>query len=164
MTTQRDLETAAEVSLTICSKCGWYDGFNHAERCRPEHGRAAQQLIAAVPDVRSGQLGYGDGHVIFEIVGTDFTVVFQRRQNAFSLRDVSLRDDLSVEESAALVRALKGWVEDIGNKRIDAHEARKREMTHHISCSTTDTPKRTEDWSLVNCPTCLRSDKNPANQ
>jgi hypothetical protein len=40
---------------------------------------------------------------------------------------------------------------------ISAFEARKREMTHHSSCTTDAVPKRTADWKLVNCPTCLRS-------
>lgn len=163
MTTQRDLETAAEVSLKICDKCGWYDGFGHAERCNPEHGRAAAQLIASVPDVRAGQLGYGEGHVVFDL-DRDFSVLFERRRHAFALRNIHLIDDLSVEESAALVRALKAWMDDIGSNRMSAFEARKSEMVHHTSCATEDAPKRTDDWSLVDCPTCLSSDKNPFNQ
>lgn len=163
MTTKRDLETAAEVSLKICPKCGWYDGFGHAERCNPERGRAAAQLIAAVPDVRAGQLGYGDGHVVFDL-DRDFSVLFERGRRAFTLRNIHLLDDLNVEEAAALVHALKGWMDDMADKRMSAFEARKREMTHHTSCATEDAPKRTDDWSLVDCPTCLESDKNPSNQ
>ena len=163
MTTQRDLDTAAEVSLEICGKCGWYDGFNHAERCNPEKGRAAAKLIAAVPDVRSGQLGYGNGHVVFDL-DSDFSVVFERRQHAFALRSIHLIEDLSVEESAAFVRALQTWMDGIGSDRMSAFEARKSAMVHHTSCCTEDTPKRTGDWSLVDCPTCLRSDNNPANK
>ena len=163
MTTKRDLKTAAEVSLKICAKCGWYDGFGHADRCNPEHGQAAAQLIAAVPDVRSGQLGYGEGHVVFDL-DSDFSVVFERGKRAFSLRNIHLLEDLSVEEAAALVRALKAWMDGIASDRMSAFEARKREMVHHTSCCTEDTPKRTGDWSRVDCPTCLRSDKNPSNQ
>lgn len=116
MTTQRDLATAAEVSLKICDKCGWYAGYNHAERCDPAAGRAASRLIDAVPDVAAGQLGYGDGHVVFDL-SDDFSVVFKRGQRTFSLRDVHLLDNLSIDESAALVRALKGWADDIKAKR-----------------------------------------------
>ena len=163
MTTQRDLDTAAEVSLTICAKCGWYDGFGHTERCNPEHGRSAAKLIAAVPDVRAGQLGYGDGNVVFDL-DSDFSIVFERQKHAFALRDIQLLEDLSVDEAAALVRALKAWMDGIGSDRMSAFEERKRAMVHHTSCATEDTPKRTEDWSLVDCPTCLRSDNNPANR
>ena len=116
MTTQRDLETAAEVSLKICTKCGWYDSFGHADRCKPEHGRDAAQLIAAVPGVRSGQLGYGDGHVIFNL-DNDFTLVFQRGYRAFLLRDIHLRGDLSADEAASLVLALKVWMDNLADRR-----------------------------------------------
>jgi len=163
MATQRDLDTAAEVSLKICAKCGWYDGFNHTDECNPQNGRSAAQLIAAVPGVRSGQLGYGDGHVVFDLAD-DFTVVFRLRQGAFAFDNIHLLDGLSVEEAAAFVHALKGWMDAIANKRISDYEARKRERVHHVSCSTNDAPKRTDDWSLVDCPSCLRSEKNPANQ
>ena len=112
MTTQRDLETAAEVSLKICDACGWYAGYNHAERCDPARGRAAAHLIESVPDVRSGQLGYGDGCIVFEL-SDNFSIVFERGPRAFSLRDVHLLKNLSVDESAALVRAIKSWLDDI---------------------------------------------------
>jgi len=160
MTTKRDLDTAAEVSLKICGKCGWYDTFGHAAECNPERGRFAAQLIASVPDVRSGQLGYGEGHVVFDL-DKGFTIVFRRGRHAFMLDHIHLLEDLNVDESAALVRALKSWMDGIADKRISAFEARKREMTHHTSCATHDAPKRTDDWTLVDCPTCLRSNKAP---
>ena len=116
MTTQRDLETAAEVSLKICDKCGWYAGYNHAERCDPARGRAAGRLIGSVPDVRSGQLGYGDGCIVFDL-SDDFSIVLERGQRAFSLCSVHLLNNLSVDEAAALVRALKGWLDDITTRR-----------------------------------------------
>ena len=52
---------------------------------------------------------------------------------------------------------------DAVDEAIAAFEARKSERTHHSSCTTEAAPKRTDDWSLVNCPTCLRSENNPAN-
>jgi hypothetical protein len=52
---------------------------------------------------------------------------------------------------------------DVVDDAISAFESRKREMTHHVSCVTKDTSKVTDDWTLVDCPTCLRSDVNPAN-
>lgn len=52
---------------------------------------------------------------------------------------------------------------DVVDDAISAFETRKREMTHHSSCTTAETPKRADDWSLVDCPTCLRSENNPAN-
>lgn len=51
---------------------------------------------------------------------------------------------------------------DAVDDAISAFEARKREMIHHTSCTTEEAPKRTDDWSLVNCPTCLEN--NPANR
>lgn len=51
---------------------------------------------------------------------------------------------------------------DVTDDAISAFEARKREMTHHSSCATAEAPKRTDDWNLVDCPTCLRSENNPA--
>jgi len=122
MTTQRDLATAAEVSLKICDKCGWYAIYGHAERCDPASGNTAQRLIDAVPDVAAGQLGYGDGHVVFDL-SDDFSIVFERgprrAPGAFSLHHVHLLDSLSIDESAALVRALKVWADDITAKRKD---------------------------------------------
>lgn len=53
---------------------------------------------------------------------------------------------------------------DRADDAIAAFEARKREMVqmvHHASCTPTDAPKLTDDWSLVDCPICLRSDNNP---
>jgi hypothetical protein len=52
-------------------------------------------------------------------------------------------------------------IPDDVDEAITAFEARKREMTHHASCTTDDTPKRTDDWSLVDCPTCLSSKGRP---
>ncbi len=116
MTTQRDLDTAAEVSLKICDKCGWYDGYLHATRCDPASGKAAARLIGAVPDVAAGQLGYGDGHVVFDL-SDDFSVLFDCSPRTFSLRSVHHLGRLSVDEAAALVRALKDWADDIEAKR-----------------------------------------------
>jgi hypothetical protein len=116
MTTQRDLATAAEVSLKICDKCGWYDGYSHATRCDPAAGRAASCLINAVPDMAAGQLGYGDGHVVFDL-SPDFSVLFECGPRAFTLRDVHRLGTLSVDEAAALVRALREWADDIARKR-----------------------------------------------
>lgn len=108
MTTQRDLDVAAKAALPICAECGWYAGYNHAERCNPVAGRAAASLIAAVPDVASGQLGYGDGCVVFDL-SDNCSVLFERDRRGFSLRCVHLLDNLSVGEAATLVRAIKEW-------------------------------------------------------
>lgn len=113
MTTPRDLETAAEVSLPICDRCGWYSGHRHAERCDPAQGRLARKLIDQVPDVRSGQLGYGDDKVVFEI-SADLVILFtvDRGKRPFALSDVTSFKGLSVEASAGLVRALQRWAEE----------------------------------------------------
>lgn len=55
-------------------------------------------------------------------------------------------------------------VPDAVDAAISEFEARKMlAMTHHSSCTTNYAPKRTDDWSIVDCPTCLRNEKNPAN-
>lgn len=125
VTTRRDLDFAASVSMEICAACGWLVLLNHAERCDPERGRAAARLISGVvetvPDVRAGQLGYGPARVVFD-VSDDFSVVFEpvvleSGRHAFSVRDFDLLDRLSTEESAALVVALRGWFEVVEAKR-----------------------------------------------
>ncbi len=52
---------------------------------------------------------------------------------------------------------------DALDQAITDFETRKLEQTHHVSCTTEAVPKRTEDWALVNCPTCLRSKNNPTS-
>lgn len=117
MTTQRDLDIAAEVSLKICEKCGWYTLLNHAEKCNPKNGQVATRLIESVPDIRAGKLGYGDGHVIFDLTD-DFHVVFDNaRCGKFQLQSVHLIDNLTVDESAALIKVLKGWLDDTTSRR-----------------------------------------------
>lgn len=127
MTTQRDLDTAAEVPLDICAKCGWYTGFSHDKHCDPVRGARAQRLIAAVPEVRAGQLGYGEDGVVFDL-HDDLTVLFRvapsgSNGRAFDLRDVTLFGSLNTAEAAALVRAIKTWSDDVIEKRRDATAA-----------------------------------------
>lgn len=111
MTTQRDLDTAAEVSLTICDACGWHALMDHRDRCRPDLGRSATHLIEAVPDARAGKLGYGDQQVVFDLTKR-FSVRFDvNAAGSFTLRDVYLLDDLSHDDAAALVRVLKDWMD-----------------------------------------------------
>jgi hypothetical protein len=126
MTTQRDLDVAADANrqrndMRICDKCGWYVLINHADRCDPALGRMAQRLIASVPDVRSGQLGYGDGQVVFDLAD-DFSVRFEVRRagthgRAFSLCDVHRLGSLTVAEAADLGRAIKTWADAVAAKR-----------------------------------------------
>lgn len=126
MTTQRDLDVAADANrgcndMRICERCGWYALMNHAERCDPTRGRLAQQLIASVPAVRSGQLGYGDGRVVFDL-DEDFAVLFEvshtdPSKRAFSLREVHRLGSLDVDEAADFVRAIKAWADQISEKR-----------------------------------------------
>ena len=120
MSTDRDLKTAAEVNLPICKRCGWYAGFTHEERCRPEEGAIADELIAAIPSIPSGKLGYGDGCVVFEIE-PDFALVFRDprpRTRTISFDHIHLLDDLSVAEAAELVRALSDWRAGVLSARI----------------------------------------------
>jgi hypothetical protein len=132
MTTQRDLDTAAEVSLKICPACGWYDTLGHAEHCDPERGRAATQLIEAVPDVRAGKLGYGDRQLVFDLA-EDFTVRFEVRhvspvslEHRFSLEDIHFLERLSGDEAASLVRALQRWRDEISARRSSDPSAADR--------------------------------------
>lgn len=118
MPSQRDLDTAAEFSLRICDKCGWYDGFRHAERCNPLRGRAAARLIKSLPEVRAGQLGYGESCVVFDL-SNDVSVIFECADRAFSLRDIHLSGDLNHAQAADLVRALKAWLDTTAAPRKD---------------------------------------------
>jgi hypothetical protein len=111
MTTDRDRIIADNSGLPICTKCGWYDAFDHAQRCQPDRGALAARLIEAAPEIRAGQLGYGDACVIFDLTD-DFAVVLRNNgPSTFALSRVHLLDDLSVEEAAALVRSLKAWMD-----------------------------------------------------
>lgn len=118
MTTQRDLDNAARVQLNICDKCGWYATHYHAERCNPARGQIAVNLIAAVPDVVAGQLGYGDNCVAFELT-PDTTVVFEAGagKRPFLIRHVWLHGGLSLDDAATLVRALETWADGVAAKR-----------------------------------------------
>lgn len=89
--TERDKQTAAETAtarqpaLEICPKCGWYEHTDLSPRqCDPEAGALADQLIASMPHIRSGKLGYGQNHVVFEI-DEDTSIVFEISNNVFSL-------------------------------------------------------------------------------
>lgn len=124
MTTQHDLDFAASSKLAICPACGWNLTYGHADRCDSQRGSVARKLIAAVPEVKSGQLGYGDGRMVFEIepsVGNncaDFAITFNVERNYLSLNDVSLFGRLSVDDAASLVRVLKRWSDEIKAKAI----------------------------------------------
>lgn len=108
MTTERDKRVASDVSLDVCDACGWYR-LESGHRCRPAEGVLANDLIALVPGVDAGKLGYGDGQVMFDI-GEDFTVRFEvHKDGTFTLRDVHLLDSLTTKQAAMLVLMLKGW-------------------------------------------------------
>lgn len=129
MTTPRDLDVLAEArrahdDMRICAKCGWYALMNHRENCDPDRGLRAQRLIAAVPEVRSGQLGCGYGGVIFDLTD-DLFVHFEvksapRTDHAFSLSAVFCLEALTTSEAADLVLAIKGWAEAVAAKRAEA--------------------------------------------
>jgi len=110
--TARDNDTAAKVKLKICQKCGWYEhGIGQAEQCDSNLGQRASDLIAAVPEVRrAGKLGYGFGHVVFEIA-RHFNIRFRVGKRNFNLAEVFLLDDLQPNEAADLVKLLHSWNE-----------------------------------------------------
>jgi len=120
--TERDKQTAAEVNLGICPKCGWYgstlpnDGIfsaTHFNRCNPEAGKHASALIEALPDIESGKLGYGDGLVVFDL-DENFNVRFSVDSfGAFSLEEVFLLKDMNAAAAESLVRALQAWKQTI---------------------------------------------------
>lgn len=106
--------------LKVCPKCGWHMLMNHEERCEPRAGKRASALAEALPEIPSTKLGYGDGMVTFEPaenasrdlqpLHVHFEVSDRENEpRPFSLREVSLLDDLSQEEAASLVRAVVEW-------------------------------------------------------
>ena len=122
MTTQRDLDVAADANrkndMPVCDQCGWYALMGHGNRCNPEAGRMAKRLIESVPDVRSGQLGYGAGKVVFDL-SDGLSVIFGvvHGGQSFSLHGVDLIELLTVDEAADLVRAIKKWTDEVAAKR-----------------------------------------------
>lgn len=102
--------------IKACDKCGWADhGRYNPGQCDPERGRAAKELIAALPDAESTQLGYGFGQLVIgrNIDEHDFSVWFAvAADGSFQWRDVTcFRHDLTKEDAADLVRTLLAWRE-----------------------------------------------------
>ena len=95
--------------LEVCLKCGWYDSYGHKDHCKPLSGKTAKQLCAAIPDVPSTQLGYGEGNVAFA-PDENFHIRFRvHRSKAIGLGAVWLFSDLTQADAVDLVQTLVAW-------------------------------------------------------
>lgn len=73
--------------------------------------------------MESGQLGYGDERVVFDLAN-DFSMLFEVNHadvhgRAFSLRDVHRLGSLTVSEVAEFVRAVKTWHDAVIRRRAE---------------------------------------------
>jgi len=104
---------AREKPLEVCPKCGWYAHGPYASPtdCDAAAGDAASTLQAAVPEVPSTKLGYGQGVVAFEI-DDELHVRLRtcsRVYSDFHLDAVWLLADLSHDDAVDLVRTIAAW-------------------------------------------------------
>lgn len=121
--TKRDKETAAETGtrsrppLEICPKCGWYEHEILRSECDPKRGEAASRLIAALPEIRSGKLGFGFGRVVFEI-DDNTHVVFEVLVDGFSIETggVWCLHTFRHEDAKKLVLAIADIVKGLDTK------------------------------------------------
>src|SRR5690242_20538099 len=92
--------------LKVCEKCGWYDGFRHAEVCSPAQGRGARALAKLVK-VQMKQLGYGHGKVTFEFHEDMFLHVDVAKNGlTFTVRGLFCLGAFSKEDVAELINAM----------------------------------------------------------
>ena len=97
----------------ICERCGWYASRFAHNNCNPVAGRIANALAAQVPEIDSTKLGYGEGKLTFEIA-EGLNVSFRIRgiePYAIAFEDLHCLGDLSIEQAARLVRAIKEIVQ-----------------------------------------------------
>lgn len=97
----------------VCVACGWYDSYNHAERCRPVLGAAATHLQREEGG-DSTKLGYGDERVSFQIssdfvVGLDVNPAPTTRSASYSWRYLHCLHRLSHDQAIDLVHTLRAW-------------------------------------------------------
>lgn len=104
----------ADHEIKACDKCGWADHgrrFNPGQ-CDPERGASAKDLIAALPDVESTQLGYGFGQIVIgrNIDDHDFSIKLQVNERSFQWNGITcFKHDLSQDDAIDLVRTLLAW-------------------------------------------------------
>lgn len=113
----KDYSKAFE-GLKVCPTCGWHERpYSQAHRDCHIPGQHASALLAALPGVQATLLGFGFGAAVLALYGDDrMNVRFnvnhdtrRRRPKPFSLREVYLLDNLSVDEAASLVNAITDW-------------------------------------------------------
>ena len=92
--------------MTICPKCGWYDGLTHARECSKKKGEAADRLMQAVNTIESTKLGYGFGNIAF-VFDKDHTLTLQVHDNGtFNVLHLHWLGDLSQGGAKALIVTL----------------------------------------------------------
>lgn len=90
--------------LKVCEKCGWHVHTFSPGQCRPDLGKFADEVMAAIP-IPSTKLGYGFGKVTFEL-GEDASITFDVRRKTFGFNDVHLLRDLDTAGVKRLVEAI----------------------------------------------------------
>lgn len=108
--------------LKVCTKCGWYAHSRFSiNRCDPVLGEHAAVLQAAIGDITSTKLGYGEHRVTFTIadgfaVGFDVGHPWNESGDALDVSSTVFRwrflhclDGLSNDDAADLVRTLRDW-------------------------------------------------------
>lgn len=112
--TKNDKAKAAELGLEICDRCGWYES-QLSHRCSPDEGRIADAISREASEIPSTKLGYGHGMLTFEI-SEQIHVRFQIFMRTITLREVYCLEDLSIEQAARIVRAIREIVDPESQK------------------------------------------------
>lgn len=109
------LNTNDSNGLPVCKKCGWamagpYEIERHRSACSEvDAGASATALADRFPDLPSTKFGYGTGMLTFVPDDALHVQLQCSRNKTFQLRDVWLLDDLTADETAALVKAIADW-------------------------------------------------------
>jgi hypothetical protein len=94
--------------LSICERCGWYgDGYGHASRCIPAHGRIASALAHEVPEANPTKLGYGPNRLTFELDDETHVRFTINSDGTIKLDELYALQNLTITQAAELVRAIK---------------------------------------------------------
>lgn len=107
MIIESDRAIADENRLEICKRCGWYASRYTHNNCRPDRGRVAATLARELPEAHPTKLGYGEGCVTF-VLDEETSVRFEiGHDNSIKLREVYALQDLTINDAADIVRALR---------------------------------------------------------
>jgi hypothetical protein len=110
-------------SLTVCTKCGWYNGFTHAHECDPPASKVAARLEAELADAPSTRFGYGHHKLTFvfdELCHVTFDIRASGRL-PISAERIWCIDGMAHEDAVDLVRTIAAW-----RDRTHARRASKR--------------------------------------